>query len=305
MESKNQSKKAICNGISFLITNGKTPNYLHSRYSVGTILEGDLVLKPFEAIYLFSVEKITCEIGQKMTLANLLPALLTDEEIPMLRSYVEIKSDGAKISIEPDHFSVSKKHEKKSEGRQVFPIMENSSINPNWLIKTLNGFVSSVDEDGDITLYQVTEEVIGKENTINTKDCNPISFGEHSLCEPESVPGWVGYNIGQVKILSENETKYFKNKWDKSLSNRTYNFLVNNGMIVKSGFKYGCNFRVYKSSIDLHSEFLILLLEKDLEWFEVSRAVRVANSVKKGMLFATEFENKLVFVKVKRVRSLF
>ncbi len=73
-----------------------------------------------------------------------------------------------------------------------------------------------------------------------------------------------------------------------------YKNLRDSGHVVKTGFKFGTHFRVYKKieSIEKipHSEYLVNAIPADFEFRlpVMSGAVRLANSVRKTMLFAIE-----------------
>ncbi|MCZ7356725.1 MAG: tRNA-intron lyase [Candidatus Methanoperedens sp.] len=74
---------------------------------------------------------------------------------------------------------------------------------------------------------------------------------------------------------------------------RVYEKLRNSGLIPKTGFKFGTHFRVYRSYEDQsslsHSEYLVHAIENKYVFSlqQLSRAVRLANSVKKEMIYGT------------------
>jgi len=80
-----------------------------------------------------------------------------------------------------------------------------------------------------------------------------------------------------------------------------YSDLKRRGFVVKTGFKFGSEFRVYRKveSVDdlPHSEFLVDIAD-DLRLTDLARAVRLAHSVKKKMVFAFG-EKYLCFERVK------
>lgn len=70
-----------------------------------------------------------------------------------------------------------------------------------------------------------------------------------------------------------------------------YRDLRNRGYIVKTGFKYGSDFRLYgrgKSPGDGHSEYLVKIFHEseEISVLEFSSNVRVAHGVKKTLLMA-------------------
>ena len=76
----------------------------------------------------------------------------------------------------------------------------------------------------------------------------------------------------------------FKDKYE------VYAELREKGLILKTGFKFGSHFRVYKALNQRHSSYLIHVLfeEHVFSMSELSRAVRLAHGVKKRMIFAVK-----------------
>jgi len=60
------------------------------------------------------------------------------------------------------------------------------------------------------------------------------------------------------------------------------------GLILKTGFKFGSHFRVYKATNQKHSPDLIHVLPEEhvFSMPELARAVRLAHGVKKRMIFS-------------------
>jgi tRNA-intron endonuclease len=71
-----------------------------------------------------------------------------------------------------------------------------------------------------------------------------------------------------------------------------YEKLRNSGLVPKTGFKFGTHFRVYKDFETLselsHSDYLVHSIEHDhvFSLQQLSRAVRLANSVRKEMMYS-------------------
>ena len=67
-----------------------------------------------------------------------------------------------------------------------------------------------------------------------------------------------------------------------------YKDLMEKGLVVKTGFKFGSHFRVYKALNLKHSSDLIHVLPREhvFSMSELARAVRLAHGVKKRMIFA-------------------
>lgn len=79
---------------------------------------------------------------------------------------------------------------------------------------------------------------------------------------------------------------------DFMIKYEVYENLRNCGLIPKTGFKFGTHFRVYKAFEKLadikHSDFLVHAIKHDhiFSLQQLSRAVRLANSVRKEMIYA-------------------
>lgn len=83
------------------------------------------------------------------------------------------------------------------------------------------------------------------------------------------------------RCASETEPAY-------GLKYPVYSDLRRSGLVAKTGFKFGTHFRVYKQfKSDTHSEYLVHTIPPDHQFLlpELSRAVRISNSVHKRMIF--------------------
>jgi len=72
------------------------------------------------------------------------------------------------------------------------------------------------------------------------------------------------------------------------LKYKVYKDLRDKGLIVKTGFKYGCHFRVYRKGYEEHSEYLVHAIPEDARFsaYDIIKYVRLAHSVKKMVIFA-------------------
>jgi len=78
-------------------------------------------------------------------------------------------------------------------------------------------------------------------------------------------------------------------------------------LVVKTGFKFGTHFRVYKQVERLlkvpHSEYLVHTVPKDHIFLPpvLSRAVRLAHSVRKQMIFAYP-DKDIKYLEIRRLK---
>jgi tRNA-intron endonuclease, archaea type len=93
-----------------------------------------------------------------------------------------------------------------------------------------------------------------------------------------------------------------------------YADLRDRGLVVKTGFKFGCDFRVYKRGVSSkkgpkgsgeHTRWIVHVAEEDYTcaFQELSRAVRLAHSIRARMLWAVvDGENNVTYYEVLRMR---
>ncbi len=105
-------------------------------------------------------------------------------------------------------------------------------------------------------------------------------------------------------------------KLDTRLHERfiVYEDLRERGLIVKTGFKFGCDFRVYKRGVSLrkgpkasgeHTRWIVSVVPEDYtcSFHELSRAVRLSHSIRARMLWAVvDSENNVTYYEVLRLR---
>ncbi len=109
---------------------------------------------------------------------------------------------------------------------------------------------------------------------------------------------------GKKKISLKSFIKYAK-KIQPDVERRlcVYRDLRGNGLIPKTGFKFGSHFRVYREQIgEGHAPYLVHVIPKNYisTWTEISRAVRLANSVRKQMIFARVGDG-IEYIRLKRM----
>jgi len=110
-----------------------------------------------------------------------------------------------------------------------------------------------------------------------------------------------GATLSLSKVLS------FMKKLQPDIEYRLSVFtdLKQQGMLVKTGFKFGAHFRAYTQQPDrTHAEYLIHVVEKGFRsiWAEISRAVRLAHTVNKEFVFARVDGSHINYIKLGRLR---
>ena len=204
--------------------------------------------------------------------------------------------------------------------------------------------IGVVDEEGDLTYYIISEAApkgSKKNKSLKPKHNGSAVLVEDRvmLWDPELIAelrkvGFYGKEIGRTLQLALTESAYLmetgvlsirlartrrklslerfikiarKLQPDFDMRLKVYRELKARDLIVKTGFKYGAHFRVYEGDPDEeHSEFLVHGVPTDFEcsWEEISRAVRLAQGVRKKMLFGRMLreQNKFEYLNVERVK---
>ncbi|NPV49808.1 MAG: tRNA-intron lyase [Candidatus Methanofastidiosum sp.] len=117
---------------------------------------------------------------------------------------------------------------------------------------------------------------------------------------------------GLVKVISDNKEISFEEllKLGSSEGNIFGKYVVfkdlkEKGYHVKTAFKYGCAFRIYRGSIEEeHADYIIdVFMEGEkIDANILAAHVRIAHSVKKDMIFAfVDSDNDITYYHVKRM----
>lgn len=105
-------------------------------------------------------------------------------------------------------------------------------------------------------------------------------------------------------------------KKDKRIHERysVYRDLRDRGLVVKTGFKFGCDFRVYQRGVGVkrgpkapqeHTKWIVYAVPEDYAcaFQELSRAVRLAHSIRARMLWAiVDNEGDITYLEVVRIK---
>ncbi len=272
-------------------------------------------IKDFEIKYL--VFKDLRKRGQVVKVSN-------EKSIFDLNQYAKKESEiefFVCVFSERDFFDIEKTH------KLIKKIPKNSSL---W--------IAIVDDEGDITYYKVSnvdfkgEIKPGSFSKIKglVLDDRVLIFDEKktkNLFEKEffGKPFGPALQISFVEALylldkkaltleDKNEKKVSKTKFLKYAKKRHENILEefsvfrdlkNRNLVIKTGFKFGTNFRVYTGHPDhIHAEYLVHVVDKNFTslWSEFSRAVRLAHSVNKEIVFARTLNSNVEYICFGRLR---
>ena len=110
---------------------------------------------------------------------------------------------------------------------------------------------------------------------------------------------------GRIRVLSDGKQINFQELYDHARNldrrfperYRVYEDLRERGLLVRTGFKFGCDFRVYERGVQLkkgpksakeHTKWIVFCVPEDytLSFQELSRSVRLAHNIRARMLWA-------------------
>lgn len=312
MPKESHQHKVICSGIVFTISGGKSPSSLVSKYKLGKMANDTLNLTPFEALFLFFKNRIKPENSHFSDAANLMAELLpAPVDLILYSVYEKVKLRGLYVKRESDSLFFRKTPREVFRG-PLNVIRESSFLSFPELLSLEGSLIAAVDDENDITFFKV--EALEPKGTSNLEEFGQVgisSVSDRSLVSEGVVPNWIGNDFRGVRFLTELEDCYLKARENEKPACadtdifRIYSDLVSRQLIVKTGFKYGTNFRAYTKDMESHADFLIHIHTDREEWYKISRAVRVAHGVHKKMIFAGFSGTLITYVSVERLRDPF
>jgi tRNA-intron endonuclease len=125
---------------------------------------------------------------------------------------------------------------------------------------------------------------------------------------------------GRIRVFKEGKQLDFKELFahsaalDKRFTERyrVYEDLRERGLLVRTGYKFGCDFRVYERGVQLkkgpksakeHTKWIVFAVPEDYScsFQELSRAVRLAHNIRARMLWAiVDNEGDVTYLQVTR-----
>lgn len=125
---------------------------------------------------------------------------------------------------------------------------------------------------------------------------------------------------GRIRVIENDTPITFMSLYDKAVKldarfperYRVYEDLRERGLLVRTGFKFGCDFRVYERGVELkkgpksskeHTKWIVFAVPEDYtcSFQELSRAVRLAHNIRAKMLWAiVDNENDCTYYQITR-----
>lgn len=291
---------------------------------------GRIYLHPVEVVYLAVKNKVKVLMnGERLKILELFnwAVSLNEDFIPFYYAYEDLRIRGYKV----------KPLEGYLVAKYVFlPIAESKMVSIVEIAKknVENLVLAVVDEENEVTYYKVEEvdvkgnqfERIGKirgylvKDRILTEDTEIFErffYGsiKDGLVSLSLLEGVYLMEMGVLEVysdekLSVEDLRDIARSFDLNFDRRfeVYKDLKLRNFVVKTGFKFGSDFRVYeevRSAEDLpHSKYLVTIVDdRRMPMFEIARAVRLAQNVRKKKLFVyKDSEGKNRYVLIERVK---
>jgi tRNA-intron endonuclease len=235
--------------------------------------------------------------------------------------YEDLRDRGNRVKIHGEFLLTNKPY---------LPISERKTIRIGEIAEKARNFeelrLAVVDEESEITYFRVYEPEMRGEQREEPPEITGILLDESVITKNTEIFNryFYGSEKGDIVTLSLIESLYLLDIGKLILVNadretlvkrareverdfdrryEVYRDLKERGFVVKTGFKFGSEFRVYskvESVDDLpHSEYLVDIADsKEVRLIDLARAVRLAQNVRKRMVFAYG-KNYLCFERVK------
>jgi tRNA-intron endonuclease len=273
-----------------------------SSENFGTMKKGRLDLELVEAAYLIEHGKIGFEGGLRAFLreASAVKKGVEDEAVV----YIELRKRGYRVKV-GRNFNATR----GDRSVKIRTFSERESFSFRSVIRALkreSSFIACiVDEECDITAYRLSlfkPQNYGRavEGNMRASLAGGRVFADRVIPdfgEPFSgifeLSLYEAYYLMKKNVLQLEDDLYSiakKEQKDFDLSYTVYEDLMDRGYMPKTGFKYGTHFRVYDLRVDkIHAPYMIHCYKEGsrVAWSGISRASRLAHSVKKKMLFAS------------------
>ncbi len=275
---------------------------------------GYVILHPVEVAYLSTTGNSVYSGNRKLGVSEVLKWCFRDRKnVLLFFVFRDLRSRGKRVRV----------LENLVVGREVYrPVSEREVVDFQELYGS-KSILAVVDEEGDVTYYRTSTWDCYGNHEEKIDEFNGIFAGDRVVTDRKDV--FEKYFYGSMKdgvvtlslieafyLLEEGKLKLDVSKTElleaaKSVEENFeerylyYRDLKERMFVVKTGFKFGSDFRVYEkveSCRDLpHSKYLVKVAEK-MKASEMASHVRVANAVRKKMVFC--FSGK--YLCVERVR---
>ncbi len=311
MQRNNKAPQVFFKDVLFEISINKKPEFIINKMKLGSVMNKRLILNAYECLYLYE-KKVIRPLDRAIdSTEGVLSLVASDTDfLNRFMVYSFLKSKG--LHVNPvDHALFWDRNSRRPMKGPVIVISEDQKIGFSDLFLNSRHMYAAIDDDYGITMF--TSELIdirGDLGLLLSDGIEVENINGINVTSEKNVPEWFGNRFSDLKILNKFEATLLparksETKIDSNLALETFKDLVSRGFIVRSGFKYGANFRLYSKSIEEHAKYLVHVIEEPEEWYKISRAVRVAQGVRKVMVFAGKIDEKIVYIKINRIKDPF
>lgn len=325
-----------------IIPNTKDIGKLYDKSKIGRKKNNILYLDPLEAVFLLEKKKIKIVSENKEITFKEFFQKISEEKHSFETQYLiyrDLRNRGYPISIIDQHtFSLNKKYLIFTFSEDdIITVSKLEKLCRQTIEEKTSILIGVVDEEGDITYYEIsTIEPIGEISNNYSIKTEGILFNNGVIIFNQKVmdlhkkefygkPFEEGLQLSLIEALYLKQQNLLKiiTPIGKQISYETfqkflldthpdilfrypiYQDLKKRQLIVKTGFKFGTHFRAYTNlPNETHAEYLIHVIKPKatLAWAEISRGVRLAHAVRKTFLFAFKKRNKIIYLKITRIR---
>ncbi|ADC65388.1 tRNA intron endonuclease [Ferroglobus placidus DSM 10642] len=276
---------------------------LYSR-NFGRRENSKLMLTLEESSYLMS--KGTLEVYEKGRKVEL-PELLKRAKLTEYFVFERLRESGKKVRF--------------GEFDDYVPVSEREVLSFEDLEKFAEKRLAVVDEESDVTFYRISRFDDFGRHEEKLREVRGFLCGERVIVEDVEIfrkyfygtekSGYVALSLVEslyllekgFLIMDEEEAEELRSAVDENLY-EVYRDLRERRFMVKTGFKFGSDFRVYEAVRSVkeltHSKYLVKLRE-EVSMRELAGDTRLAQSVRKKMIYA-KVNGKPRYLIVERVR---
>ncbi len=299
------------------------------RRGFGVRRKGRIYLHPVEVLYLVLKDLAVVRVeGRRLSVLEVFSwaTSVDDRVLPFYYVYEDLRGRGFKPKIVEDMVVAR---------RAIHPVEEAEIVGIPEIVRGIEGFVLGiVDGENEVTYYGV-EEVDPKgshfekvegirgylvRDRILSEDVELFEryfYGslKDGVVTLSIVEGLYLHEIGAMDVFEEgrrvsSEELFKRGKMSDPNFDRRYEVyrdLKMRNFVVKTGLKFGSDFRLYErveSVKDLpHSKYLVTIVDdRKMPVFEIVKAVRLAQNVRKKQLFVYKEGNDNKYVMIERIK---
>lgn len=288
-----------------IVTNKSESNKLYNNGFFGIFNKNRLKLSLIEGCYLLENKKIEIKDQNFISLFQY-SVLLNPKSGTNYYIYRDLKNKGYKIAVHDTRFEILK----NGKSKIVVAYDLGTFVKFDKILEQVNEheehIIAVIDEDLEITYFFVSRASLKGEFKINIEDCIIGTILEKNvILEGSKEIGAFGKRSGGLITLSLLESEYLLEKRILKLTGhstaeflqyakerdvlfdlkyKVYKKMMDDGLFLKAGFKFGTDFRAYAKNLKDHAEYLVHIFFRDENMGDIARGVRLAHGVNKKLI---------------------